>query len=380
MTEKGLPEINVNWCEWYDADKITAPTYTLKRLDDNKGNRFYYEPLPFDTRAGITSLMQRVLPPSYAIQEWQKKHGDKAGYMLDISSRYGTAGHILNKDWVVSRKMNEDEMNKCEKYCKEYGASEDMPHKDFVCFMKFCEDYKIKPLLCEAMLRCMFNNEYYALTLDLLCEMTFIEKETKVIQEEKTKKEFDLMEDGHYKSGKKKGMVRLKKVPRIVKYSVPKEVTVKKESTRLCLVDFKTNFFEKTEKDFYESHLFQLLAAKEAVKQNFDLDVDVLINYAPNSWRTEPGYSAKKWQLKETDSPLFNNVLEQARLRGYFKPQGQIFVPLPVTSESKHTDVYSYLTYEQYAIMLETRNAQIPVLEIPPSGEIILIENTNNIK
>lgn len=368
-TKNGLVSeaITTQFAEWYDESRIKPPDYILKRLDDKKGNRFYYETEPFETRAGITSLLQKVLPPSYALTEWNKKYGDKASYMLNVSSRFGTSEHRVNKAWMVDRAVDEEQIQVGIECCKEYGASEDMPYKDLVVFMKFCEDYNIKPLLCEAMLKAKFNGQHYALTLDLLCEMTFTEKKTEMVKEEKFRNVVTEVPDGFFKSGKKAGMPKMKKVTTKESYFVEKEVTVKKEITRLALVDFKSNFFEKTDKGFYEAHLYQLLAAKEAVKQNFGLDVEVLINYAPNAWRTEPSYSMKQWKPEEIDYLIFNNLLEQARLRGYFSPQGSIFVTMPITGETKSTEAYKFMTYEEYA---KFKEGIVEVVPVEPKKEL----------
>lgn len=367
MPELELPEvINTKFAEWYDESVIKKPEYKLKRLDDRRGNRFYYEgDEEIFTRAGITSLLQRVLPPSYAITQWQKTWGDKADYMLDVSSRYGTSLHIVNKDWVTTKQLNEQQVQVGINCCKEYGASEDMVYKDFAAFMLFCEDYQVKPLLCEAMLKAQFNGEWFCLTLDLLCEITFKIKVTKTVTEKKQRKVKEQVQDGLYKSGKKAGLPRMRNKTRYESYEVSKEVTEVQTVTRLALVDFKSNFFERTEKEFYESHLFQLLAAKEAVKQNFGLDVDILMNYSPNAWRTEPSYSKKIWKVEEKDIALFNNVLEQARLRGYFRPQGKVFMNLPITPETKSNESYKFFSYEEYARFLEqqrvVREMDVPV-------------------
>lgn len=350
--------ITTNFAEWYDQEKIQPPNYTLKRLDDKRGNRFYYTSEPFQTYAGITSLLSRILPPSYALNEWRKKYGDKADYMLNISAAYGTASHILYKDWLTKREVNQDQMNRCIELCREYGTSEDLPYKDFVCFMKFVEDYQIKPLLCEAMMRCEFNGSWFALTLDLLCEATFKTKETEIIKEEKKKKIVEKVEDGYYKSGKKAGLPKTKNVTRYEIEVKGKEVTKEKNITRLCLVDFKSNFFEKVEKDFYESHLDQLLAAKEAIRQNLGLEVEMLINYSPLGWRTEPNYKVKVWKPEESDFKLWVNLMEQARLRNYFAPAGKIFVQIPITPETKSDEAYRFFSYEDYIKLIEQKSLE----------------------
>ena len=161
------------------------------------------------------------------------------------------------------------------------GGGADLPDKNILSFMRWCEDYAIEPLLIEAMLVSdPANNDQYALTLDLLARMPFKE----VVETETA--------NGVYAKGKNKGK--------------PKMVKQKSETVvyKVVLVDFKTNFWDKDDKQFYESHLMQLIGGKKAVEANYPgLKVDVIANWSTTAWRTKPSYVFKIWEPTDNDYP-----------------------------------------------------------------------------
>ena len=132
-----------------------------------------------------------------------------------------------------------------------------------------------------------------AQTIDLLAKMTVTEK---------TKTE---VEDGVYQRGVNAGKPRMK------------TVTTEEKVEKLLLIDFKSNFFEKEKKGFYETHKLQLMAAKLAVEQNFGVKVDDVYNFAEVNWQTEPKYTFYKWELTDKDWEIFYAYWKLARLKGY---------------------------------------------------------------
>jgi hypothetical protein len=203
------------------------------------------------------------------------------------------------------------------------GQSADMPYKDLLSFLKFMEDYKPEPLLIEAqlILQDKDKDEYLAMTIDLLAKVTITETSKEMVQ------------DGVYQRGDKKGE--------------PKMIEVKKETTKevIILIDFKSNFFEKEKKTFYEGHLMQLLAAQMAVKQNFGIDVHSICNFASNAWRTTPSFTL--FEHKETPEDLITfwaywNLMVAKKIN---VPKGNILV----CDNPKTSSDFKLISYQEYA-------------------------------
>ena len=158
------------------------------------------------------------------------------------------------------------------------------------------------------------------MTIDLLAKMTVPEK---------TKTQ---VADGVYKSGVRKGKKRIKDV-----------VTIK-DIEKILLIDFKSNFFEKDKKSFFETNKMQLMAGKLAVEQNFDIIVDDVYNFAENSWRTAPSYTFSKWDLTDNDWNIFYSYWNLAHIKGLNQPQGKMLI----TEGFKDSNDYKFLTYKEY--------------------------------
>jgi hypothetical protein len=198
-----------------------------------------------------------------------------------------------------------------------------MPSKDILAFLRFQEDYNLRPLLIEAQLvyRDPITGEYIAMTIDLLAQMSV--PVVRLVEKE----------DGFYSRGERKGQPKI----------TVEKIRVMEERT--LIIDFKGNFFNKNTKGFFLSNKIQLQAAKLAVEQNFpDIRVDDVYNYAPNDWKTEPSYTLHKWDLTELDWKKFNNHLETAFLYGYNKPEGKMLI----TEGFKDSKDFKFLTYKEY--------------------------------
>jgi len=202
------------------------------------------------------------------------------------------------------------------------GGSHNTPAKDMLAFMRFQEDYKLTPLLIEASLAWADpqTGEWLMQTIDLLARMSVTEK----IKTE--------VEDGVYQRGVNRGKFRFK------------TVTTEKTTEKILLIDFKSNFFEKDKKTFFEVHKMQLMAAKLAVEQNFDITVDDVYNFAENSWRTTPSYTFTKWDLGDDDWKTFWAYWNLAQAKGINKPQGKMLV----TEGFKDSNDYKFYDYKEY--------------------------------
>jgi hypothetical protein len=319
------------WCDY--ADERLTPKYVVNRHDDKKGNRFYYfkKDEEIIVAAGITTVLEKSMPNElrYNIEKW-KENNSNWRHLLDISSEYGTLEHITHGDIMFGKGINKERLDAMQKLIVDNGGSYSMPTKDVLAFMRFQEDYKLTPLLIEAQLvwQDPKTGKWLAMTIDLLAKME-VPVKTKVP-----------IEDGVYQRGDKKGQIKYKE-----------EVYVEMV-TKILLVDFKGNFFEKDSKGFFEANKAQLQGAKLAVEQNFpEIKVDDVYNYAPNNWRTEPSYTFYKWDLNDNDWDKFYSYWNTAQLWGYNEPQGKMLI----TEGFKDSKDFKFLSYKEYVEQVLTK-------------------------
>lgn len=312
--------IKKGWAD-YAAAHLT-PKYIIYRYDDKKGNRFYYfrDGEEVVIAAGATSVFGAVSIEKDRINEWKENNPDWK-HLLDISSEYGTLSHEMKGDIMFHKKVDKTKLGVMERLILENGGNFTTPSKDVLAFLKFQEDYNLTPLLIEASLvwQDPGSGEWLAQTIDLLAKMTVTNK-TKVD-----------VQDGIYQRGVNAGKPRYKTEVREEKVE------------KLLLIDFKSNFFEKEKKGFYETHKLQLMAAKLAVEQNFGLKVDDVYNFAEVNWQNEPKYTFYKWELTDKDWEIFFTYWKLARLKDINKPQGKILI-----SELKNSSDYKFLSYREY--------------------------------
>lgn len=319
--------INKTWSR-FNIESI-EPLQTINRFDDVAGNRFYYwaEDGQIRIAAGVTSAFGIVSTERKAIDLWKENNPDWPK-LLKLSSDYGTLLHEVYGDIMMGNKISEEKLKELQRISEEGRSSHEMPAKDILSFLKFKEDMNLKPLIIEGMLLWRDEDgEYLAMTIDLLAEISYVEKVKRIIH------------NGTITRGKNKGKPRMESI-------IEEQVTKK-----TVLIDFKSNFFEKEKKSFYESHLMQLLAASLAVEQNFGIKVDGLYNYAGNAWRTEPSYTLYQHNIEEKSWDIFFAYWNLIKVKGYNKPQGRIFVP-GVFNNSQDYKIYSY---EEYVLELINR-------------------------
>jgi len=329
------------WAQYFALPK---PSVLLRRYDDGRKNRFYYYTVPeqgklvVKTAIGITSLLSAVMPTSSFLINWRVDNPDSQE-ILDNSSEYGTLLHIIYSEWLTKRTVTKAIKEAARDIAIRAGQGHDMVDKDTLSFLKWVEDYNATPLLCEAMILSEpVDGDQYAMTIDLLCTL---EVEEVTVQ---------MVEQGVYKSGKRKGQ------PKLV------ETKTKTRVQKLALVDFKSNFQEKESKSFYKSHAYQLLAGKKAIKHNFGMDVDIIANFAPGSWKTQPSYSFKTWELNDKDLQKFDLYIRLAQIDGLFNPSGTKFIPPDFQEGVKSSDfkLMSYIEFVENVLLKETPQEQQP--------------------
>lgn len=310
------------WCQYHNEKLV--PPIIVRRFDDRAGNRFYYflKGGEVHTAIGVTSAFGMVSTERESINRWKEEHVNWRE-LLNDSADYGTLLHLLYGDIMLGRGVNRSYLDQMRTLALKNGQSGEMPERDTLAFLKFCEDYKPIPLLIEAqlVLRDFDRDEYLAMTIDLLAQITL----TETIKE--------MVQDGVYVRGDKKGE--------------PKMVEQRKEVTReaVVLIDFKSNFFEKEKKGFYETHMLQLLAGAKAVQQNFDLSVDGVYNYSPNAWRTDPSYTFYQHKIDDEDLTTFNAYWNLIQAKKINVPKGNILV----CNDFKSSSDYRLISYQQYA-------------------------------
>lgn len=321
VLESKNPFVTDTWAEW--ADNSLKPKYLVYRFDDKKGNRFYYFKYNEEwvVAAGVTTVFGLVSTERERINQWKNSHPDWQ-HLLDISSEYGTMGHIQKGNIMFGKGVDLDMLEKMTKLSVDNGGGFNTPAKDMLAFMRFQEDYQLTPLLIEALLvwQDPVSGEWLAMTIDLLAKM--LVPVVKMVEREV----------GVYTRGEKKGQPKI----------IPEKIRVMEE--RILLVDFKGNFFEKDKKSFFEVNKLQLMAGKLAVEQNFNIKVDDVYNFSENSWRTEPSYTFYKWEIDATDWDIFNAYWALARVKGINKPQGKMLV----TEGFKNSHDFKFLTYKEY--------------------------------
>lgn len=302
----------------------------VRRFDDSRSNRFYYY-INSDGNivisAGITSVLGLVSTERKAIDEWKKKHDDWER-LLRSAAEYGTCLHEVYADIMLDKGVDKQKLEHLRQVSTDNGSSYDMASKDILSFLKFKEDVALEPLITEG------SPEYnhgiltwvdedgnsLAMTIDLLAKI------------KTTSKEKVQVEDGIYTRGANKGKFKYK--------TETKEVTTEK----VVLIDFKSNFFEKDKKTFYEAHKMQLMAAQLAVEQNFNLKVSELYNYAGVAWRTTPSYTLFKQEVSDNDWKTFYAYWNLAKVKRLNIPSGRILL----TGEFKNSNDYKYYSYPEY--------------------------------
>lgn len=315
------PFVRDVWADY--ADGKFVPKYQVYRFDDKADNRFYFFRINGEIviASGITEPFGRVSIDREGIEKW-KENTPNWRQELNASGEYGTLEHILFGGISLGNGVNSTVLAEMKKLAIDNNKSSDMPAKDVLAYLKFQEDYKLRPLLVEAQLawQCPRTKEWLAMTIDMLAEIEV----TDIVKE--------MVEDGVWQRGDKKGEPKM----------VEKKTEVKK--TIIALIDFKSNFFEKEKRSFYETHLMQLLGGSLAVEQNFDIKVDKIYNFSCKNWRTEPSYVLYEHKPTEKDWQSFDGYWLTITSHDLNKPSGGFLI----TDKFKSSSDYKILSYKEY--------------------------------
>ena len=284
------------------------PNIKLKetwKLYDHKGDRFYFSDKK-KLRAGITTILQSVMPTSRHLLQWYADNGEAE---LQRTADMGSLLHLMilrfikGEEWWTS--IMPGAVSQVE---------ENLLRKWMVSMRNFERDYfpAITPLLLEVPLGGKVAGCEYACTIDFLSEILI--PETVMVEGDEV-----------YKSGKNKGQKKL--------------VAVTTTKRVMSIVDFKSNPYEK-DKKFYDSHLFQLLAQKQAVFEQTGIVVERIFNWTPTAWRDDNGantYKLVEWVLEgqkpvgtnyqtytKKDVEQFHLFMKLAKLKGLNLPSGTI--------------------------------------------------------
>lgn len=252
------------------------PIYRINQI----GYRLYVK--VFDDNSwlcgvGTTSLLKNTMPESFFLNDWKSKMSSQygmhyTGWYLEHSANYGTFYHVIcgkllrnekiniNKDsffdyMELFYKKNDYDFNEGIKW---YRHAKKNYKKDILSFVKWVQEYKIKPIAME----------YQFVTV---CNIS---------------------KDDN---------------PKIVSYSGTFDLVCKATINgvqEVILVDFKTS------KGFYGSHEAQLhLYARAWNNEDIHnvvsgLKVEKVYNFAPKDWRKEPSFLFKD----QTKSKQKNNI------------------------------------------------------------------------
>lgn len=308
---------------------LTAP-YPLRRTD-HKNARFYWmrDVDGIHKYIGITSLAAKVLPDTPELVRWQIQK-DPDGRLVELAAEHGTLEHKCidaldtGLDWQI--------------LIPENYPYERMVKGSVLSWRKFLDDYKIEVLASELMLKYVDEKNpeiRFACTLDKVVYITHTEKTETLIETDEV-----------FKSGKRKGMKKLKKV------------IGTKDVQELAIIDLKSNFFEKDSKTFYEGHEFQLHGQRLAFMQSFPkAGIPNIYNWSPSNFRTRStGNFDNLYTFHQKTGAYtwkFNWLMELAVRERYMQPQGKIEIFTDFTKDTPIQECYKALTYDEYVIYQE---------------------------
>lgn len=261
-------------------ESFPRPSSFIRRFSQGS-KRYYYtvENGEVDLYAsGTTIIKDGYAEDTKYLEEWRNKlkaEGKSPSRELTFLATRGTIMHTLYGDVIqgISIPLTDiygyimekhPELQDQPLFHEVIDVAEEWLQKALLSFVKFVQDYKIKPLAIELMLK---SEKYKVATpVDMLCEMT-------------------IQESGPWgeplKSGPNKGEPKI----------------IKRDKVIVAIVDFKSS-----QAGFFDKHYFQLQLNKRIVAENYPkLNVEGLFNFSPKEgWRTKPDYNLKD----QTEGPL----------------------------------------------------------------------------
>lgn len=226
-------------------------------ISDHGQVRFY---------GSVTSILDKTLPTSPYLIKWIADHGVQgAARLRDQKAEYGTLMHLVIADYLQQETYNLNMMHFIvQHYAREHRIQYDVSwwaeslQKDLLSFDAFCKEYNVKPLAVEMV--CAAPSLGYAGCIDLVCEMTVMEK--------------GFADGVVYAKGKNEGQ--------------PKEVKIPK--TFRAIVDFKSGKHQ-----FYENNEIQANMYMNLWNTCYpEARVERCYNWRPTEWEgVDPTYNVK---------------------------------------------------------------------------------------
>lgn len=214
----------------------------------------------------VTSILDKTLPTSPYLIKWIAEHGVQgANRLRDQKAEYGTLMHLVIADYLQNEVYNLNMMHFIvQHYVREHRIQYDTSRwaeslqKDLLSFDAFCKEYNVKPLAVEMV--CAAPSLGYAGCIDLVCEMTVMEK--------------GFADGVVYAKGKNEGQ--------------PKEVKIPK--TFRAIVDFKSGKHQ-----FYENNEIQANMYMNLWNNCYpEARVERCYNWRPTEWEgVDPTYNVK---------------------------------------------------------------------------------------
>ena len=316
-----------NWYEW--ANDIYASSFTpllkWRRLDMN-GNRFYYANTPEGTKVacGITTAISKTSPTPYFLEKWKEDNPNWRAMLAEMA-KYGTLLHTGMVELMTLPCVPEATIERASEFDKKQQFI-----KDLASIRQFILDYKFEPIFIEVILsKELINGMHVCTAIDLFGKMTIPTKVKKEVQ------------DGFYVRGEKKGL--------------PKFTTETTETFERCygVVDLKSNFHNKEEKSFFDSHKEQLVFGRDCLMHNFGIPKNEIrmFNLSTVAWRTTPKYELKEWkdepnEFGYTTSQVLEHKIKLGLMDGSILPKGTIIETGEVSMQNIEVTQY---TYEEYA-------------------------------
>lgn len=311
-----------------ELKNIETPTFVRLTLDDN---RFYIRKMDDGTAqiyASITTLIKDgYVEDKAALQEWKnelKMLGRNPEEVAQYEADKGTIMHYLyglyltGRDMVLNRSfiiktVQEGKLKISKKnFDRFFGSIDDLD--DMIVrvmkFAKFCQDYKVKPMMIE---RILSLEEYLVATpVDAMVKMTFKYKE-----------------EGYFGATYQRATGQFKK-------GDPKKEVREVEKEEVVILDFKSG-------GIWDGYAFQLEAERRMVKNWYGIDARIM-NFSPKSTSSK-GYTLKEWTsesvaLEKADCVFQQGMLNHLRKNKKFKMRKGVLNINKPYNEEDHTVVY----------------------------------------
>jgi hypothetical protein len=313
----------LTWADYTTG--LVTPKVIWRRLN-HQGHRFYFSKIndKIETAIGITSVIDLTFGESKFLREWKDSRPEWKKD-LRLMADYGTLLHAafgeLIKTGVVPKYMIEMADNIFNKKLQF--------KKDLLSLKKFLIDYKVNVVFLEGILAKEYTSingikSYICTAIDFFGTIEIPIK----------KKE--MVEDGEYVRGDKKGEKKYKEVTSISYKSIN------------AVIDLKSNFDHKEAKSFFESHKYQLIFGKELIESSFDIDNVRMFNLSTLGWNKEPKFILTEHtddinRMGYKDSEILANRINTAMIENKLKPNGHIYeINDEITIESSDVRVLSY--------------------------------------